>query len=230
MSKILSGFGFALRTFSVKSSEFSIVRSWSRDPAYGSDSAETRDFIIGKATSDKDDVCVIGTERHTKKFSLAICSDKNAKEQWEWIKANDVLIDESNDTPERRIKKRICELLDESPPTATLFTIDADWETKTEAGWGLECQIPHVVLQQLMADAVAERVDTITIGIKWAAGLVKDEHAPLNIPTTWGLLTLPGNESPEALSGHVSFFSWQISTNNNRKLKDQRNPPLPQAG
>src|SRR5262245_43075084 len=46
------------------------------------------------------------------------------------------------------------------------------------------------------------------MGIKWEGGLVRDEHAPPSLPTSWGLFTIAKN--PEPLHGHVESISWRV--------------------
>jgi hypothetical protein len=53
------------------------------------------------------------------------------------------------------------ERLDKSPPTARLFGPDNEWALGVK-GWSLECQIAQAVLEELVADVLAHRADTIS--------------------------------------------------------------------
>ncbi len=209
-TKPFGGFGFAIRTFWINGTDLSVSRRWERrrlmDPEAG-DRFSTS--IAGKALSEKDSVCVIGKDGDVKEFDLTIRSDEAAKQEWEWHQANDIY-EYDGSTPELRVKARINEILSETPPTATLFVTDDDWEIGSKGGWSIECAVPPSVLARLEAELLAQRVHEIYMGIEWAAGLVRDEHAPPSFPTAWGLFSVPEGYGPEPLRGHVKFIGWRV--------------------
>lgn len=182
-------------------------RQWLIDPNTG-DRFSTS--ITGKAVSEKDSVCVIGKDRETKEFGLTIRSDETAKRKWEWHKANE-FYENDGTTPEFRVSARISEILSETPPTATLFVTDDDWEIGSKGGWSIECAVPPSVLAQLEIEVLAERARELYVSVEWAAGLVRDEHAPPSSPTSWGLFTINERHGPEPLRGHVKSIGWRVS-------------------
>lgn len=207
------GYGFAIRTFWFAVSDLHLHSYWSRESSL-TRKPEFSHFVSGKAVT-KDLVRVIGRESAINEFDFTLRVDTDAKESWEWLKAHDVLAytDQSKYKPEHvRIKKLIDERLDTDPPTAALFTYEADWEMGTKAGWSIECKVPPEVLDKLIHEIASKTVDTISIGVKWTVGLVYDEHAPPSLPTVWGLFCLEGNRSPESLRGHVSSIKWSPSS------------------
>jgi len=203
------GHGFAIRTFWFDVTDLHLHRRWSRE-SFVTDKPEFSDFVTGKAVS-KDRVGVIGREGAVNEFHFTLTVDTDAKESWEWHKAHDVLAytDHSRYKPEHvRIKKLINDFLDADPPTAVLFTDRDNWEIGTKAGWFIECTAPSEVLAKLIYDVAAQTVVTVTIGVKWKVGLIRDEHAPPSFPTVWGLFCLEENRSPEPLRGHVNSIRW----------------------
>jgi len=206
------GYGFAIRTFWFAVNDLHLHSCWSRESLI-TRKPEFSHFVTGKAIT-KDRVRVIGRESAINEFDFTLRVDTDAKESWEWLKAHDVLAytDHSKYKPEHiRIKKLINERLDTDPPTAALFTYEADWEIGTKAGWSIECKVPPEVLGKLIHDISSKTVDTISIGVTWSAGLVYDEHAPPSFPTVWGLFCLEENRTPESLQGHVSSVKWSPS-------------------
>jgi hypothetical protein len=206
------GYGFAIRTFWLEVSDLHLHSCWSRESLI-TDKPEFSHFVSGKAVT-KDRVRVIGRESAINEFDFTLRVDTDAKNSWEWLKAHDVLAytDHSKYKPEHvRLKKLINERLDADPPTAALFTYEADWEIGTKASWSIECKVPPDVLAKLTHEIASKTVDTISIGVKWTAGLVYDEHAPPSFPTVWGLFCLEENRSPESLQGHVSSINWSPS-------------------
>jgi len=221
------GFHFTSRHFYVTATNLSISRGWSHSPLIGSKAgSEFSVSIMATAVGTHDDVCIIGSFgmfKHSKEFQLRITSDTKAKDRWERLAALDILIDKEDDTPERRIKNRIREILKESPPTATLFLLEQDKESDIDESWNLECQIPEGVLEQLLTDIAAGQADTVAIGIEWTAGLVRDEYTPYNYPTTWGMFRLSAEAAPEPLHGHVSVFNWRLTTGRSRRADGPSN-------
>jgi hypothetical protein len=204
----LDGFKVVGGTFWVSATDFKIVHRWSRSELIGYDESPEFALTVTGAAVAKERVCVIGTTEYVRKFGLVLRSTTKAKERWEWHRAHDISIGNEADTPERRINNRRNEILDRSPPTAML------WAQLTSAGhvsgdWDLECQIPDAVLERLAGDVTARRVNTISIGIEWVAGLVK--HLLLGAGTTWGLFKLSDDGSPEPLWGHVTSITWTES-------------------
>jgi hypothetical protein len=197
-------YGFTLRTFRVNVTDLIVSRSW-----YPEKDAGVRLSITGKAVSE-DSASVIGRGEETKEFYLTIKSDEAAKSDWEREKSTiDLLYKNDGSTPELRVSAHISETLSQKPPTATLFVTDDNWEFGTKGGWSIECDLPMPVLAQLADETIALRTRSVYMGIKWVAGLVRDEHAPLGIPTSWGLFTI--NEEPQPLRGHVTMISWRVS-------------------
>ncbi len=215
----LDGFYPTGRTFFLTGSDLKAWRGYSRQEI---GEEWDRDFSIsvtGLAVGDVDDVCVIGTDKRSREFRLSIRSDFRAKKNWEWIKGNDIsLFKFESDTPERRLKIRKNERLEESPPTATLFISCADyddWRTDDKDDWALECQVPDAALEQLVSDIIAQRVNTVRIGIAWEVGLIKDERMderPWHSGTTWGLMKLSEEARPENMDGHVTHLGWELLT------------------
>ena len=97
------------------------------------------------------------------------------------------------------------------PPTATLFSLEADRELGIEEGWVIECTIPREVRDQLVQDILAGKANEISVGIKWLSGLVRDKHAPPSVTTTWGLFRTEADSSPEPLQGHVESLTWELA-------------------
>ncbi|HZS83859.1 MAG TPA: hypothetical protein VFA50_13370 [Stellaceae bacterium] len=210
-AKPFEGYGFASRTFWIKGKDLVVARCWEREwliePSAGSRFSTS---ITGKAVSEKDSVRVIGKDRETKEFDLTIRSDETTKQEWEWHKANDIYENDGT-TPELRVSGRISEALGKTPPTATLFVTDDDWEIGSKGGWSIECAVPPPVLAQLEAEVLARRASDVYIGIEWTAGLVRDEHAPPSLPTSWGLFTINERHGPEPLRGHIKLIGWRVS-------------------
>ena len=206
------GYGFTIRTFWVCVSDLHLHSYWSRESSITGKPEFSR-FVSGKAVT-KDRVSVIGRESAINEFDFALRVDTDAKEQWEWLKGHDTLAyeDHSKYKPEHiRIKTLIEERLDSDPPTAALSYTEADREIGTTGGWWIECKVPPEVLDKLAYEISSKTVDTISIGVKWTAGLVYDEHAPPSFPTVWGLFCLGENRGPEPLQGHVSSIKWSPS-------------------
>jgi len=203
------GYGFAIRTFWFDVTDLHLHRCWSRESLI-TQQPEFSDFVSGKAVS-KDRVGVIGREGSVNEFDFTLRVDTDAKASWEWHKETSGFDseDHSKYKPEHvRIKKLVNGFLDADPPTAVLFTDRDNWEIRTKAGWFIECEVPPEVLAKLTYEIAAKAVDTISIGVKWKAGLIRDEHAPPTYPTDWGLFCLKENRSPEPLRGHVSSIRW----------------------
>jgi len=207
---IFRGFGLAIRTFWAVGRGLSVTRSF-KSGRFFDEAPEFGHTISGTGVSTEDDVCIIGTRIETKEFPLRIGSDVHAESIWKRHKGNDIT--QPSDTPQYRLRKLVHDNLDKSPPTASLGYMSADREVGLEAGWWLECDIPPNVLEQLVTDILEGRVHEISLGIKWEAGLVQDEHAPPNFPTTWGLYSMPeegDGRSPEPLWGHVVSCAWGL--------------------
>ena len=203
------GYGFAIRTFWFDVTDLHLHRCWSRESLI-TQQPEFSDFVSGKAVS-KDRVGVIGREGSVNEFDFTLRVDTNAKESWEWLNAHHILTytDHSRYKPEHiRIKKLIDERLDADPPTAALFNYEADWEIGNKAGWSIECKVPPDVFSKIENEIASMTVNSVSIGVEWEAGLVRDEHAPPSFPTVWGLFCLEENRSPESLQGHVSSIRW----------------------
>jgi hypothetical protein len=210
-TKPFGGYGFAIRTFWISGTDLVVSRRWEREWLIEPNAvARFSTSITGKAVSEKDSVCVIGKDRETREFDLTIRSDETAKREWEWHKANDIYENDGT-TPELRVSGRISEILSETPPTATLFVTTDDWEIGSKGGWSIECAVPPSVLTQLEAEVLAQRARDLYMGIEWAAGLVRDEHAPPSFPTSWGLFTINERHGPEPLRGHVKLIGWRVS-------------------
>jgi len=215
------GYGFALRTFWFEVTDLRLHRSWTREFPY-IDKPSFSSVVNGRAVS-KDSVGVIGREGAVKEFNFSLMVDTDAKDYWEWNKAHDVLTytDHSKFKPEHiRIKKLIGERLDKNPPTAVLFTDDDDWEVGTKACWSIECKVPREVFDKIEEELAMKTVGPITIGVKWVAGLVRDEHCPPSLPTTWGLFCLEENRLPESLRGHVSKIGWSPTSQDNTTTEE----------
>ena len=212
-TKSFGGYGFAIRTFWIKGTDLVVSRRWEREsriePGAGGRFSTS---ITGKAVSEKDSVCVIGKDRKTKEFALTIKSDEYAKQKWETIRRLEELVTKNDGTtPELRVRAHIFEALDKKPPTAALFVTDDDWEIGSKGGWSIECAVPSPVLAQLEAELLAQRAHELYIGIEWEGGLVRDEHAPPSVPTSWGLFTINEKQGPETLHGHVKLIGWRAS-------------------
>jgi len=211
--KPFDGFSFAIRTFWVEGTELTVWRRWSGNSLDPEKPRKLSTSISGQGILEKDSVCVIGSDKQTKEFSLTITSNEEVAQEWERIKEIDEIVTPHGDqTPELRIRKRIYEALDNNPPTAFLFYSNGDWEVGAKSGWAMECKVPLYVLEKLESDIESKKIKKITLGIKWEAGLVKDEHDPPSVPTTWGLWKLQGKDDPEPLHGHVESITWVLSS------------------
>src|SRR5215470_17315675 len=193
-TKPFGEYGFAIRTFWLKGTDLSVSRRWHRsDSDSGTEPGDGfSTSITGKATSEKDSVCVIGKEdRGTKEFHLTIKSDAYAAQEWEWMRrTREVIVKNDGTTPELRIRAHIYDTLSKDPPTATLFVTEDDWEVGSKGGWSIECAVPPSVLAQLEAELRTQSAQELYLGIEWEGGLVYDEHAPPSFPTSWGLFTI----------------------------------------
>ncbi|HEX5281960.1 MAG TPA: hypothetical protein VFW28_17900 [Micropepsaceae bacterium] len=206
----------AIRTFYVKGRGLAVNRSWSRRNNVDDTtrSQECSAHITAKGYGNRDDVCVIGTEKASSVFALTIRPEKDAKSALERWANTDRLRklgagEQTGETPEQRLWSHINDELKKEPPTAFLGFIERNWELGISEGWFLDCDVPPSVFDALTADIVNRDVDEVGIGIRWVAGLVRDRHAPPVVPTTWGLFTLPGSTSPETMNGHVTAIGWQ---------------------
>jgi hypothetical protein len=218
---VFDGYGFAIRTFYFDVNELHIHRGWSQN-SLNTGRTKFYSSIKGRAVSE-DRVGIIGRDGSVKDFEFTLGVDTDAKESWEWLKAHDVLAytDNSKYNPEHiRIKNLIGERLDANPPTATLLNWDDDWETGTKAGWSIVCQIPPDVFSKIEDEIVAKAVNSISMSVRWEAGLVFDEHAPPSVPTVWGLFCLEENRSPEPLRGHVISIQWSPTNHGETKPKE----------
>ena len=202
------GYGIAIRTFWIDGTNFLSARRWSKESTYNSTESNFSTYLSGKAIT-TDSVSVIGGSERVREFGLSIESDEDAKQSWQWHKANDVGSYDGN-APELRAKRRINEVLEEAPPTATLFLVEADRETGIQRQWNIECKIPRPVLQHFERELLAEQTKRIQIGIRWVFGLILDEHAPLSVPTTWGLFRI--SDQVEPLYGHVTSLNWHLGS------------------
>jgi len=222
-----SGYGFAIRTFWFNVTDFHLHRVWSRESLI-TDKPEFSNFVTGKAVSE-DRVGVIGREGSVNEFDFTLRVDTDAKKSWDWhrrISGFDTA-DQSKFKPEYvRIKKLIDERLDADPPTAALFSSEADWEIGTKAGWFIECKVPPAIFSQMENEIASMTVNSVSIGVEWEAGLVRDEHAPPSVPTIWGLFCLEGNRSPEMLRGHVKSIRWSPS-NRAKQTPPETDEPSP---
>lgn len=224
-TKPFGGYSFAIRTFWVKGRDLVVARYWEREWLFEpSTGARFSMSITGRAVSEKDGVCVIGKDRETKEFDLTIRSDETAQREWEWDKAMGIYENDGT-TPELRVSSRISEVLNKTPPTATLCVTDDDWEVGSKAGWSIECAVPPPVLAQLEAEVLAQRASDVYIGIKWTGGLVRDAHAPPSFPTSWGLFTINERHGPEPLRGHITLIRWRVSDRS-----AMPNEPMPVGG
>lgn len=220
------GYGFAIRTFWFNVTDLHLHRVWSRESLITRQTGISN-YVTGKAVSE-DRVGVIGHESSINEFEFKLTVDTYAKESWEFIKGNDDIllkIDQSKYQPEHiRIKKLISERFDENPPTATLISWEDDWEIGVKAGWSIECKVPPDVFSKIEDEIKANSVTSFSMGVKWEAGLIRDEYAPPSIPTVWGLYCLEENRSPEPLRGYVSSIKWspsnQLETNHDKTKDD----------
>ena len=224
------GYGFAIRTFWFNVTDLHLHRCWSRESLI-TDKPEFSEFVLGKAVS-KDRVGVIGREGAVNEFDFTLTVDTDTKESWDEhrrISGFDTA-DHSNFKPEHvRIKKLIHERLNADPPTAALFTIEADWEIGNKAGWFIECKVPPDIFSKITNEIASMTVNSVSIGVEWEAGLVQEEYAPPSVPTIWGLFCLEENRSPEMLHGHVKSVRWspanRVETTPENPAKDIPAPP-----
>ena len=124
------GFEFTPRTFHVKATDFKIIRRWSRSRFIGGGEDPQFSLVITGSATAKDGVCVIGaTDDVVREFRLVLLPDRNAKEKWEWHRAHDISVGDEPHTPERRIKNRRNEMLDQCMrPVKTAFPSGASRE------------------------------------------------------------------------------------------------------
>ena len=205
------GFGFAIRTFSLKATELQIGRKWLREDI--EDGAAKFDFEIGGEARSRDAVVIIGETKSTTDFHFHLNADDPAK-SWSFVKETCIAGDfkfEDESTPERRLKNNIYGKLDQAPPTATLFWVETAWEIGIKEGWVIECTIPKEVRDQLAQDILAGKANEISVGIDWVGGLVHDKNAPPSVTTTWGLFRVEADRSPEPLHGHVQSLTWELT-------------------
>ncbi len=215
------GYNFTSRTFRFDVNDLSLVRRWSRKWNL-KDRPKFISSVHGKAMS-KDRVGVIGRDGSVKEFDFTLLVDTDAKESWEFLKACTGFAnsDHSKYKPEHiRIKNFISERLDADPPTATLSTSDDDWETGSKGGWSIECKVPPEIFSKIEDEILAKTVNSISIGVGWEAGLVRDKYAPPSVPTVWGMFCLEENRSPEWLWGHVSLIHWSPTNLGKTKPKE----------
>lgn len=220
------GYGFAIRTFWFNVTDIRLHRAWSRESLI-TDKPAFSNFVTGKAVSE-DRVGVIGQDGSINEFNFTLTEDTDAKTSWESIKRTDELLlklSQSKYQPEHiRIKQLISERFDENPPTATLFSWEDDWEIGVKAGWSIECKVPPDIFSKIEDEMKANSVTSFFMGVKWEAGLIRDEYAPPSIPTVWGLYCLEENRSPEPLRGYVSSIKWspsnQLETNHDETKDD----------
>ena len=231
------GYGLSShRTFEFEVSDLQIGRSWDRKPSITDRPLWAPEFISsisGKAVSE-DHVRVIGRDGSVKDFDFSLQVDTNAKETWESINgiysflAN---IDSPKNKPEYiGLMKHISERLDENPPTAALGNSEADWELGIKASWYISCQVPPEIFSKIEYEILANTVKSISIGVRWEAGLLFDIHAPPSFPNIWGLFCLNG--SPHTLHGHVSYIAFSPTNFVKTKPKEPRDdmpPPPPPA-
>ena len=217
------GYHFTSRTFRFDVNDLSLGRRWSRKWNF-EDRPKFISSVHGKAVS-KDRVEVIGRDGSVKDFNFTLQVDTDAKESWEFLKACTGFAnsDHSKYKPEHiRIKNFISERLDADPPTATLFTYDEYWGMGIKAGGAIECKVPPEIFSKIEEGIIAETVNSISVSVEWVAGLVRDEHFPLSIPTVWGLFCLEKNRSSESLRGHVSLIHWSPTNLGKTKPKEAR--------
>jgi hypothetical protein len=207
----LCGFSFGIRTFWIEAKDIKIIRVWSTRLSSADKEPKLVSVIDGIAISKKDGVCVIGEDEVRREFKFSIETDANASESWEWLKANDISHINKDKIPEQlyRIKELTAECFNESPPTATLFVSESDWEIGNETSWNIACQISQEVFDELAHDLMAGDIENISIGIEWKLGLIKDNYAPPSYPTDWGMIRLRADEAPQSLKGHVISLSWK---------------------
>lgn len=218
------GYKFAIRTFWFDVTELNLYRNWIRN-SFITDESEFSSAVNGKATS-RDLVKVIGRDDTVRQFDFALRADTDAKQSWEFHKKHDVLTytDLSAYHPEHiRIKRLITECLDANPPTAVLLIYDDDWESGIEKGNSIECKVPPEVFSKIESEIAAKTIHTISIGVRWEAGLVWDEHAPPNRPTFWGMFCLSNGRAPEPLRGHVASIRWSPTTSQQTTAEDSEN-------
>lgn len=212
------GFGFAIRTFWIEGSDLSLLRRWSQpfQPDSGPDDLPLQEWfstiITGKAMCEKDNVCEIGSTQQTKEFELTI------RPRAAVSGITDDLYEHSDEsiegsTPESRLSAEIAKQCSKSPPTATLFLLNDNWEIGTKGGWFLDCAVPANVFNQLEAEVQSNLACNLRLGIKWIAGLVQDKYAPPSFPTSWGLFRVPGQTTPDPLYGHVTLITWRLVNN-----------------
>jgi hypothetical protein len=224
-------YGFAIRRFWVKCTDLTVSRRWERHPLSDPDAAARFSIsITGKAISVKDSVCVIGEEdRQTKVFDLILKSDADAKQEWERIRdIAELLVPHDRTTPGMRVRGSSFDRLNKNPPTAALLAPFDDQESGGQSEWSIECAIPPSVLAQFEAELLAQRVHELYLGIEWEAGLVRDEHAPASLPTSWGLFTIGEGQTPEPLHGYVKLIRWNVSNDPetfDQAIKQEQQPP-----
>jgi hypothetical protein len=197
------GYEFATGMFRIKCLNLSVYRHWGEtilEPASG---GKFTTSITGRAVSENDSVCVIGTDREVNEFALEVGSDAHAKEEWQQIRRLEELANPHDDaTPEGRIRDYIFDELGKAPPTATLVVTV---EHGITSAWSVTCALPPDVLALLESDLLARRDVELNIGIKWVAGLVRIH------PTSWGLFTVADGHGPEPLRGYVKTVGWRIA-------------------
>jgi hypothetical protein len=227
-------FTVSTRTFHLTGYGLKIAHQWSRSGPGLDLKPEWSISIHGVAVADTDDVCVIGSWLLAREFDLTISSDRMVEQTWQEIKRSSLLAygDKPINSPERRIRYSQYELLDKSPPTATLFLTDNAPESENNVSrWSLECKVSDTILDQLVTDIIVHQADIVNIGIKWAAGRLKADawdtemfqalsDEPISFTRNiWGLFKLPGEELPEPLRGHVSSFRWMLGTQRATQLR-----------
>jgi hypothetical protein len=189
--------------FDIRAHQLEIDRCWS----WSSLSNEKSKFVTsirGEAIAKLDEVCVFGTNQRSNVFDLTINSDAGVAESWERMKRIDLLVDHNEGDPERRrIRDLQHEVFDKTPSTATLFY--------HQGHWGLECEIPSNVLEQLSKDLITCRVERLDLEIEWPFGLTEDPSGP------WGVF------EGGSLRGHVATPAWSL-------LTQEQNPPKDDNG
>lgn len=185
------GIASAARRFDLTAQDLKLYRSWRRKSGLNRE-PEFLTSIHGNAVAD-DEVCLLGTDRRSKKIYLTINADVDMVKSWEDIKRNDLFFNTHGEDRERlRLRDGRNEYFDKSPPTAAL------WYSGV---FNLECMVPLPVLNQLSSDFIVCGVDDLRIGIDWQFGFTEELGTSV-LFGSWGVF------EEDMLRGYVNNFHW----------------------